>query len=392
MPKLTAAFVENARPDLARREIPDALVPGLYFVVQPSGKKSWAARYRVHGRTRKLTLGPYPTLDLGKAREAAREAIIEAQKGNDLALAKKATKTDDSRTFSKAVETFIKRHAKPENRSWEETARLLGYRPDFETIPNSLIDKWGHRPVAEISRAEVIAWLDKIVDRGAPVVANRTLAAVRKFFNWCVARDLIGASPCAGIAPPVAEQARDRVLTDDELRAFWKATGQMGYPFGNMFRLLLLTGQRRDEVAGMTWSELDLDGQTWTLPRERVKTDRAHEVPLSPQSLAQLATVKKIGDQYVFTKSGETAVSGFSKAKARLDLLMECQTPWRLHDLRRTAASGMARLGIALPVIERLLNHQSGSFAGIVGVYQRHDFADEKRAAMIAWGEFVDGL
>jgi integrase len=170
-----------------------------------------------------------------------------------------------------------------------------------------------------------------------------------------------------------------------------------------LVQLLILTGQRRDEVANMRWSELDLEKRLWTLPKERSKNDTAHEVPLSDAVLSVIGRLKKIAGKpgFLFTTTGEAPVSGFSRAKNRLDALVlsglhgEATGPtphWTLHDLRRTAASGMARLGINLPVIEKILNHTSGSFAGIVGVYQRHSFADEKRAALETWGRFVEHL
>ena len=248
--------------------------------------------------------------------------------------------------------------------------------------------------VNEITRREVLDVLDRVVDGGAPISANRTLAAMRKLFNWCVARDIIAVSPCAGVKPPTAERSRDRVLSDDELRLVWRAADKIAWPFGLLVKLLALTGQRRDEVAKMRWDELDLEAGLWTLPRERVKTDQPHEVALSAASVNVLKSVPRIaGSSFVFTTNGTAPSSGYSKGKRKLDALLPSDMPdWRLHDLRRTVASGMARLGIHLPVIEKVLNHASGSFAGIVGVYQRHSFAEEKRAALDAWGHHIEQL
>jgi integrase len=174
----------------------------------------------------------------------------------------------------------------------------------------------------------------------------------------------------------------------------WRAAEKISGPFGALVELLALTGQRRDEVAGMRWHELDLEGRLWTLPRGRVKNDQGHEVPLSAAAVAILKSLPRIADSpFVFTTNGTAPSSGYSKGKRRLDeLLPREMAPWRLHDLRRTVASGMARLGINLPVIEKVLNHGSGSFAGIVSVYQKHSFADEKRAALDAWGQHVERL
>ena len=212
-------------------------------------------------------------------------------------------------------------------------------------------------------------------------------------FNWAIERDIIASSPCAGVKPPTPEQSRDRVLSDDELGNVWRAAHQLGGPFGALVELLILTGQRRDEVARMAWGEVDLDAQLWTLPKERSKNGRPHDVALSAPAVAILNSLPRIGDSFVLTTDGKSAASNYSASKRKLDKLLPADMPpWWLHDLRRTVASGMARLGINLPVIEKILNHSSGSFGGIVGVYQRHDFADEKRHALERWGAHVADL
>ncbi|TIQ88531.1 MAG: site-specific integrase, partial [Mesorhizobium sp.] len=261
--------------------------------------------------------------------------------------------------------------------------------------------------MGDITRAEIIAHIDDIYDGGKPIAANRTLAALKRLFSWCVERDLIPSSPCDRVKAPSAEQSRDRILTDAELQAVWKASEGLGWPFGPMVQMLVLTGQRRNEVSGMRWEEIDLKGKLWSLPRERAKNDQPHSVPLSAPAIELLESLPRIeGQDFVFSTTGTTPVSGFSRMKRGLDakvvaaLREEAEerkddpaqvsvADWWLHDLRRTCASGMARIGINLPVIEKVLNHVSGSFAGIVGVYQRHSFDDEKRAALDAWGNFI---
>ncbi|MFC0217887.1 tyrosine-type recombinase/integrase [Pseudochelatococcus lubricantis] len=427
---LTAAAVEKIKADPEKRiEIPDGFVVGLYLVVQPSGKKSWAARYRSHGKPKKLTLGAFPALDLAGARDAARTALRAVQEGADPAAAKQHEReTADLRRFDTVVRSFLARYAAPKNRSWKETARQLGLAPDkgkiaaaadtkvadalandpalFAVLKGSPIDKWGHRPVTTIDRADVLAHLDSIVDRGAGVQANRAFAALRKLFNWTVERTLLAASPCEGLKPPTAEKSRDRVLSDDETRALWIACDAIGWPFGPLVKLLVLTGQRRDEVAGMRWEEVS--GDLWTIPRERAKNDTTHLVPLSDATRDALSHAHQTGD-IVFTTTGTTPVSGFSRAKRTLDAEMlkalrkqaaenggdpEVITlaPWRLHDIRRTVATGMAKNGAPIHVVEKVLNHVSGTFGGVTGVYQRHDFADEKRAALQAWAVRVDRI
>jgi integrase len=211
---------------------------------------------------------------------------------------------------------------------------------------------------------------------------------------WAIARGLIDTNRCAGIKPPAAEKSRDRVLSDGELKAVWHACERLGWPFGPLIQLLILTGQRRDEVGSMRWAELDLAGRLWQLPKERTKNNVAHPVSLAPRAAAILEAMPRIaGEQdFVFTTNGKTAASEFSRAKARIDKALPDMPHWTLHDLRRTAASGMARLGVQLPVIEKVLNHVSGSFAGIVGVYQHHAFTDEKRQALEAWAQHVEAL
>ena len=385
--RLTVRSVETIRPSAERREIPDGIMPGLYLIVQPSGAKSWAVRYRHQGQPRKHTIGSFPTVDLKTARLLGGKALRAAAEGRDPGREKMLSRGAKVDSIDRVVENFFERHVRRTNRprSAQETERLLRLH---------VLTRWRGRTVDEITRRDVLDVLDRVVDGGAPIAANRTLAAVRKFFNWCVARDILSASPCAGVKPPTAERSRDRVLSDDELRNVWQAADEVGWPFGPLVKLLALTGQRRDEVGRMQWSELDLDKQLWTLPAERVKNNQPHHVPLSDAALAVLKGAPQIvGSPFVFTTNGIAPSSAYSKNKRRLDALLPADiSAWRLHDLRRTAASGMARLGINLPVIEKILNHASGSFAGIVGVYQRHSFADEKRAALQSWGNFIAAL
>jgi integrase len=419
---LTSKTVETAAPGAARREIPDGALPGFYLVVQPSGAKSWALRYRFDGKPRKLTIGPVllkregdqvegglefgQAMTLPEARAAARGALQTIAEGIDPGARKRTVQAAqvveekaDLDTVEKQAERFIARHCKPRNRSWKETERQ--FRAEINPA-------WGKRRVEDISKRDVLNLLDAIVDRGSPVTANRVFATLRKFFGWLIERDVVEDSPCAGVKKPTAETSRERILTDDELRVFWKATEPFGYPFGPMWRLLLLTGQRRNEIAGMRRSELNLTGDlAWIIPRDRTKNALEHLVPLAPPAVEIVKNLPAIGDKgFMFTTTGETPVSGFSRSKDRLDAAILAirkkeaaaaggdpdevkLEPWTLHDLRRTMASGMARLNINLPVIEKCLNHSSGSFAGIVGVYQRHDFRDEKTRAFAAWADLV---
>jgi integrase len=373
MAGLTVKGVENKRATAERREIPDDYMRGLYLIVQPTGAKSWAVRYRLGGKSAKHTIGPYPAFGLKEAREKAREVMRAVTEG-------RSPKQRQAGSVADAVEQFLERHGKNYRPKplYEAKRRLQLY----------VTDEWGNRKLDSITRADVRAMLDRI---DKPVAANRVHSIVRKFFNWAVENDLIANSPVAGVKAPNKEASRDRVLTDDELKAVWRATEKEGYPLGSIIQLLILTGQRRGEVGGMMWSELDLEAGAWVLPRERVKNDRRHEVPLARQAIAILKGVPRIGEsKHVFTLNGTAAYNGF-KAKDRFDAAVGI-APWTVHDLRRTAASGMARLGVSLVVIEKILNHVSGSLAGIVGVYQRHEFSEEKRAALQQWADHVERL
>jgi integrase len=383
---LTARTIETVKPGRQRREIPDRRMPGLYLVLQPSGAKSWAVRYRHAGTPRKHTLGSYPAIDLKSARALASKALRAVAEGRDPGR-EKAQERGAPDTVEAVAAQFLDRHCKRSNRP--STAEATERQLRLYVLP-----RWRGRLARDITRRDVLDVLDRVVDAGKPIAANRVLAAVRKMFAWAVSRDIIAASPCAGVKPPAAERSRDRILTDHELRNVWQAADKpLGGPFGALVKLLILTGQRRDEVAGMKWSEIDLEARLWTLPPERVKNDEKHEVPLSAAAVAVLQALPRIGERFLLTSNGTSPSSGYSKGKRRLDALLPPDMPgWRLHDLRRTTASGMGRLGINLPVIEKVLNHSSGSFAGIAGIYQKHTFAEEKRRALDAWGAFVIDL
>lgn len=399
MAVLTVKSVEAAKPDPGkRREVPDGALPGLYLVVQPAGGKSWAVRYRADGKPRKLTLGAYPRLQLTDAREAARAVLRAVAEGRDPAGEKQAAKVETAAVqtmqFGSVAADYIERYAKPRNRSWRETESFL-------TRTKDATDGWQAKDIRLIGRKDVLDALDAVIARGASIHANRLFAALRRFFAWTVERGILEASPMAGLKPPSPEVSRDRVLTDAELVAAWKAAGDVGYPFGPVVQLLILTGQRRSEVLEAEWREFDIEGATWTIPRERAKNDRAHVVPLAPQAVEILRALPRIGNRsrLLFTTTGETAFSGVSKATDRLQSLAARYlpedveaAPWRLHDLRRTFASGCARLGVPVHVVEKALNHVSGTHSGIVGVYQRHDYGDERRRAMELWAAHLDGL
>ena len=413
---LTDAQVRKEKPDREkRREVADAREPGLFLLVQPSGVKSWAVRYRRHGDgvSRKYTIGRYPAVSLAGARQRAHEVIQQAKdtkhpkdpaaiKQSETARQRERRVTGDL-SFADTARKYIHRHRTL--RSWREAARLIGLKPapDDDTkllaIEGGLVSRWGARPLNEIQKREIVDELDRLVDNGTPIVANCTLSALRRLWNWSMSRDdEIVRNPCNGIKPPTKEESRDRVLSDDEIRTFWCACVAIAAPdpddarrgnspFTAIFKLLLLTGQRRGEVAGMRWSEIDRNARTWIIPGERAKNGEKHMVPLSDAALAIIDSVPRIKDcDLLFTTNGNTVISGWSNAKEIIDAAMAKAgnpvTDWRLHDLRRCAASRMAELGVAPHVIEAVLNHRSGIISGVSAVYNRFDFASEKRDAL----------
>ena len=397
---LTTKAIEAAKPDDSRREIPDPALSGLYLVIQPSGVKSWALRYRYAGKPKKLTLGRWPVMGLADARAAATDAIEAVEHGNDPSAAKKRTKAarmeaqlSERDKIKSLVEQFGKRHLST-LKSGETVKRELN---------RHVVAVWGERDIHDIAKRDVIDLLDGIADSGRVVTANRVRAYLNKFLSWCVERDIIDQSPAMGVKPVAKEKSRDRVLTDDEIRWFWQACTREGQPWGHLGKMLLLTGQRLGEVVNMT--DREVSGDLWHLSADRTKNGRAHDVPLSEAARDVLGAVERVkGDAgYVFTTTGESALQGYHKGRNHIAKRMaeiasdERAEPveiphWTFHDLRRTAATGMARLGIPVRVTEALLNHVSGTAGGIVSVYQRHDYADEKRAALDGWARFVGDL
>jgi integrase len=389
---LTVKAIENLKPGTARREIPDGEVSGLYLTIFPSGKASWIFRYRFGGRTRKLTIGTSPEIGLKDARDLARKAHLRVASGEDPAAEKRAARVAartpvDRDLVEKVAAQFLARHV---NGLAPATVREVE-----RILTKEIIPAFFGRRLSEIKRPDILELLDGIVDRGAPIFANRTLSWLKGLCNWAIARGLIETSPCAGIKPPGGrETARDRILAGDELRAIWQAADAFEWPYRGFVQLLILTGQRRNEVSELAWREIDFNAGIWTLPAARAKNGIEHTIPLSVQAADLLRACPRIADsEFVFTLNGRAPLTGHHAIKRRLDALMPPDTlPWVFHDLRRSVASGMAGLGINLPVIEKLLNHVSGSFAGIVKVYQRHSFADEKRTAMQVWARHVQGL
>jgi integrase len=355
--------------------------PGFGVKVTPTGRKVFIVLYRTAGagsRLRKYTIGPYGRVTLHQARVAAQKVHTARLEGRDPA----AEKSEAKRRIvvdrvEDVLDAFIAQHVS-RNRSAREISRMLR---------REIGSAWGGRSIHEISKRDIINVISAIEQRGAPIAANKTLKAVKTFFRWCVGRALLDQSQADGIPLPSKEVARDRVLSDDELANVITAARKIGGAYGGIVELLALTGQRREEVAQATWDEFDLEQRLWSLPNRRTKNGKSHTVHLSEGAIAVLKQAPKRG-HIVFSDSGTKPFQAFSWAKRELDKLSGAKN-WCLHDLRRTCVSGMARLGVAPHVADKILNHQGGTISGVAAVYQRHDFMAERKDALQRWGSHV---
>jgi integrase len=362
----------------------DAASPGFGLKVTPKGRKVFIVLYRIGGagsKLRKYTIGPYGRVTLHQARVAAQKVFAAKLDGRDPAAEKRESKRRIvADLVQDLLEGFITQRLS-QNRSGAEIARILR---------REVGKPWAGRSIHSIGKRDVVEVVSAIVQRGAPSAANKTLKSLKTFLRWCVGRAVLDRSPAEGVPLPAKEVARDRVLSDTELTQILLAARQMGGPYSAIVELLALTGQRREEVACLGWEELDLPERVWTIPKARTKNGKAHVVHLSRQSSAVLQSVDKRGP-LLFTLLGSKPFQDFTRAKRRLDQLSEV-TGWRLHDLRRTCVSGMARLGVAPHVADKILNHQAGTISGVAAVYQRHEFLAERRAALDLWGVHIDQL
>jgi integrase len=359
-----------------QRDVRVAGFPGLYLRVNP--KTGAAAFSMVNSRIKGGRWTFDENLSLAEAHEIWRQARKEIRAGRD----PKATLTQKkaSTAFPEVAVEWLRRD-QSENRTKDEAKRII----DKYVLP-----AWGGLDIHEIGRRQILDLTDSLKDQGKPTQALRVHARLHRLFRWAVSRGILQMSPMTGMDKPASEVKRDRVLTDDELMAVWRGAEQLGFPFGTAVQLLILTGARREEIGQLKWSEIV--NTTISLKGARTKNGEPHDIPLSAPALALLMDVPSIGDSdYVFTTNGKTTISGWSRAKFDLDKIAVV-TDWRLHDLRRVVATGLQKLGTPLQVTEAVLGHISGSRAGVVGIYQRHNYANEKRAALEAWGEHVMAL
>ncbi|MCR5943604.1 DUF4102 domain-containing protein [Ochrobactrum sp. XJ1] len=407
--KLTKSYIDNLQPTDKDAFYWDRELKGFSVKVTPKGRKVFLVMHRPKGHTgaaRKYTIGPHGQWTVQQARDRAREVLAESSKGNDVgAIERVERQRKSSDILTDLVDEFLKKHA-AQNKTHDETKRIL---------ERELLSKHGKKSIHVITKHDILSVLEGIRDRGAPYMANRVLAAIRKFMNWCVSRDIIAISPANGISLPTKEVSRDHTLSTDETRAALMAAKSIGYPYGKIVELLFLTAQRRDEVGEMRWSELDLDKATWTIPAERAKNGKAHEVHLSKNALTLLHSIRRfvsadnVVSDLVFTTTGNTPFSGYSKCKAALDKKMLERlrkfaadkganpeqvklAPWRLHDIRRTVTTELSMLGVAIHVADAILNHKSGVISGVAAVYQKNAFIPERRDALNKWCDHLNDI
>ncbi|SHG68623.1 tyrosine-type recombinase/integrase [Marivita hallyeonensis] len=379
--KLTTKFIEGQKPDPSKRlDIRDDLMPGLVLRISTPGTKTFCLHKRINGKMRRLTIGRFPVLSLAEARERVRQVLYDIETGRfeDCTGLEVETKP----TLRAVIPDYMEKYAMVHNRDWKRKQALLA---KFTTLHDKQID--------QIKRADVVKACD-LIRKSAPTSANRALAHLKHLMGWCVERGMIDANPIAGMKPPSKEKSRERVMTDDELGAMWTACDAEGYPFGDCMKLLILSGQRRAEVAEMRWSEIDLEKRLWTLPSQRAKNGRQHTVPITDAMLDVLRRVPRfLGSDYVFTTTGKSPVSGFGRVKKRLDkALPEGTEPWIIHDLRRTMSTNMAMMGVPQPVTEALLNHKTGVVSGVAAIYNVYSYADEKREALETWNARIEEI
>lgn len=441
MPKITKASVDAHRPKsradgkLVDGFLWDSELKGFGCKATPAGRKTFFVQYRRGGKAnnmQRVTLGAHGAITADQARKAAKEVLGRIAGGADPAQEKREAKATVAPvvapTFAAVMEVYLKLN-KGDHASWDEVRRIL----TCDALP-----VWGERPINSIKKEDVAALVDSVQVRSHSV-ARALYAQLRPLFKWA-ARTYIERSPMVELSPPAPLKARKRLLSLEEIPVCWRAILGLDWPFTPLYQILLLTGQRREEVAGMRWPELDLDAGLWRLPSleeyrpKRTKNGEEHIVDLSPQVIAILRALPR-RSELVFTTTGATSPSGFSKVKRRLDAAMCLELkpdlwkrfcaldgdsedeeianaaakklgfadakklkasilrPWRTHDLRRTWATHVGeQLKFREAVVERALNHLTGTQSGLVGVYQRGEFREERREAQLAWGNFVTHL
>ena len=385
--KLTNRFLTSRKASLAGRTIyTDSIVPGLTFRVSaatatnPEGRRDWLLRYRPrHQKQRAVALGTYPSVSLSKARERAGEIVAAAKRGVDIIAAEERDAEAQRAAEAKARPLF-----EIANVYLESVKRLRSWRDIESRVRCHIIPKLGNKPIGEITRADVVEFLDDLERKqGLRHQVNRCRETLRVIFAFAIERELVGFNPVIGVSKRRVEIPRDRTLSPDELATLWRAIARLPELPRAYFRVVLLTGARRNEAGGMEWSEIDLDAALWRLPAERNKSARPFEIPLSSPVIETLRMLPRLGP-LVFTLNGKRPMTlhpWIERVRRDAGLIDA-----RLHDLRRTLRTGLAELGIPFEVAERVLNH---AMPGLQAVYNHHNYLGEKRRALQLWAERV---
>jgi integrase len=384
--KLTAKYVENVRPDPERREIADGGCAGLYLLLQPSGSRGWAVRYRINGKSKKLTIGPWPAVSLLDARVAASAARKRVKQGEDPAKAKQDDKIKADAAKENTVTAVCEGYLAYERRR-KDGLRTLDQRVSI--LKRLIYPALGAMPIETVKRSDIVRLLDKVETGAGPRMADVCLATLRRIFHWHELRTDTFVSPVIrgmGNRQNTVEHRRSRVLDDSEIYKLWAATAD-GTPFSTLIRVALLTSARRNEIAGLRRDEIE--GDVWVLPASRSKTKTEIVRPLSKAALALLDGLQRIdGCPYPFTNNAVTAIASFSEPKAKLDAASGV-TGWRIHDLRRTARSLLSRAGIRPDVAEKCLGHSRGD---IIERYDQHKYLAEMTHAFEALAALLERI
>jgi integrase len=369
---LTDAAVKRLKPPATGQlDIFDRGYPGLCLRLSYGGSRVWSYLCREGGRLKRHKLGTYPAVSLADARKAWRATKERLDAGQPLKALPPARN---------GIEDVIADWLSRDQAGNDTHAEVKS------AIERKVLPEWAGRQIETIGRRDVADVLDDIADRGSVAQARKMYAYLHRLMNWCVGRGILELNPMAKLEKPGAAVVRDRVLSDAEIGKLWAASKAIGWPFGPVVQLLLVTAARRSEIAELEWRELDGKESLIRLGAGRTKNDTPRTIPLCPLAWRIATEGPRIqGSRYVFTTTGDSPVSGWSKCKMQLDERMRLNQPWRLHDLRRTAATGLERLGTPLQVTEAILGHSSGTKSGIVGVYQRHAYEAEKGAALAKW-------
>jgi integrase len=382
--KFTDKTVTQSKP-----ELPDGMTDKIFFderlrgfglrVREGAKIKVWIYQYSLHNKTQRMTIGTWPAMTPGEAYERARKLAADRAAGGNPAHDKQVLQADKE-TFAAVVALYLQAK-RPElrDRTYSECERYLtGSARSLNVLP-----------LAAITQAEIADLLDRVAKDSGDATSNRLRANLAALFTWAMQRGKVSVNPVA-LTAKRKEQSRDRVLSDAELAAIWQACPEGD--FGNIVKLLMLTGQRRAEIGGLRWSEIDLRQGRIDLPAERTKNGHAHFVPLAEPVRAILSAQPHIRDHVFGRGDSADGFAGWSAAKAALDASLPKMQAWTLHDLRRTMATGMGELGVQPHIIEAAINHRSGHKAGVAGTYNRANYHAERRAALDKWAAHIAAL